>query len=603
MSVRRRHLPFCNRQRASYNHPTTCAMLKFYFICCALLLAGLCARAQDADERQFQFNFRNHQADWVPLNDSVYYGCFYGGFDTLTLLHWDARHNQISWKKHLPMGDSIHSVRLLVQPDGSAVLAVRVNPCDVAFTFWLLRVDAQGQEMWKELYTDCRFSGNGWLFPVQHQPDQFYFFTQQCRRRMRTDGSVLEVHDFDREYRRVLPDGKGEHFLIPGFSNLVWHTRPDGSLATYSLPGGGEPLDALPMPDGGWLWLSQHVLVRVDTAFNPVQQNFLGGTLRMERFQQTHNRLWIIGRHSSNEESFIGVLDTQQMTLSQVSFFNKAYELRRVLTDPATPAKTVWLSGHAYADLNQRLFAARTPIGTPEVKPTRSLALTDVRIEGKPLRYPPIPIQLCNPWWPRAYPVHFGKVFVTLRNVGLVPIEHFTINGGSEACNLHICLRPYLNLIYPVQQTILPGESVEILLADTLILQTLGESLDFSLCFWAAMPDERLDANPADDRLCRLWSVAVLTAEPTGPSSYGLQLRPAPHPVPDATVFRLLNAPEGADLRGHFSILDAMGRTVFVQPWSGEQLRWQRGTLPPGLYLYQLALESGETLTGRLALE
>lgn len=576
-------------------------MLKIYFICFALLPAGLCAFAQGADERQFQFNFGNHLADWAPLNDSVYYGCFYGGFDTLTLLYWDARHNHVLWRKHLPMADSIHSVRLLVQPNGGAVLAVRVNPCALASTFWLLRVDAQGQEIWKELYTDCRFSGNGWLFPVHHQPDQFYFFTQQCRQRMRTDGSVLEVHDFDREYRRVLPDGKGEHFLIPGFSNLVWHTRPNGSLATYSLPG-GEPLDVLPMPDGGWLWLSQHVLVRVDAAFSPVQQNSVGGTLRMERFQQTHNRLWVIGRNSGNEESFLGVLDTQQMTLSQVSFFNKAYELRRVLTDPATPAKTVWLSGHAYADLNQRLFAARAPIGAPDVKPTRSLALTDVRIEGKPLRYSPIPIPPCTPQWPRAYPVHFSRVFVTLQNVGQMPIEHFTINGGSEACNPYICPRPYINLIYPIQQTILQGESVEILLTDTLILQTLGESLDFPLCFWAAMPDDRLDANPADDRLCHLFSVAVSAAELNG-TSHGLQLRLAPNPVPDATVFRLLNAPAGADLRGRFSILDATGRTVFTQPWAGEQLRWQRGVLPSGLYLYRLALETGETLTGRLALE
>jgi hypothetical protein len=577
-------------------------MYKTYLVCCALLLAALHAHAQGADERQFQFHFRNHLAEWALLNDSVYYGCFYGGFDTLTLVHWDARHNQVLWQKHLPMTDSIHSVRLLLQPDGGAVLAVRVNPCDIATTFWLLRVDAQGQEVWRELYTDCRFWGDGWLFPVPSQPDQFDFFTQKCRRRMHIDGSVLDVREFDVEYRRVFPDGQGEHFLVPGFSNVVWHTRPDGSVTMHSLPGSGDLLDVLPLPDGGWLWLSQHVLVRVDAAFNPVQQNFVSGALRMERFQKTHNRLWVIGRNYSNEQFFVSVLDTQQMTLSQVSFLDKAYELRRVLTDPASPAKTVWLTGHAYSDLNQRLFAARAPVGAPDVKPTRSLALTDVRIEGKPLRYPPIPLQLCNPWWPRAYPIHFGKVFVTLQNVGQVPIERFTVNGDSEACNLYICPRPYINLIYPVQQTILPGESVEILLTDTLILQNLGESLDFSLCFWAAMPDERLDANPADDRLCRPLSVVVSAAAPIGPSQ-GLQLRPVPHPVLDETVFGLLNAPAGVERHGQFCILDATGRVVFAQPWAGEQLRWQRGTLPPGVYFYRLALKTGEVLMGRLILE
>ncbi|MCS7035433.1 MAG: hypothetical protein RMJ33_12515 [Saprospiraceae bacterium] len=42
------------------------------------------------------------------------------------------------------MTDSIRSVRLLLLPDGGAVLAVQVYPCDVAPAFWLLRVDAQG---------------------------------------------------------------------------------------------------------------------------------------------------------------------------------------------------------------------------------------------------------------------------------------------------------------------------------------------------------------------------------------------------------------------------------------------------------------------------
>ncbi|MCS7035432.1 MAG: hypothetical protein RMJ33_12520 [Saprospiraceae bacterium] len=456
--------------------------------------------------------------------------------------------------------------------------------------------------MWQELYKECVFLEDGWLFPAPQQPDQFDFFTRQCRQRMRMDGHVLGVREFDFVYRRVFPDGKGEYFLVPGFSNIVRHTRPDGSVATYQLPGGGEPLDVLPLPDGGWLWLSASVLTRVDAAFNVIQQNFVGGSLRMERFQQTHNRLWVIGRNSGNQASFIGVLDTQQTTLSQVSLLDAAYELRRVLTDPASPSKTIWLTGHAYADLNQRLFAARAPVGAPSVQPTRSLALTDVRIEGKPLRYPPIPITMCNPWWPRAYPVHFGKVFVTLRNVGQTPVERFTVNGASEACNLYICPRPYMQLIYPVQQTILPGESVELLLTDTLILQSVGESLDFLLCFWAAMPDNRLDGNPADDRFCRPLSITVSTGD-LGRLERGPQLRPAPHPVLDETVFSLLHAPTGADVRGRFSILDVTGRAVFAQPWAGERLRWQRGALPPGVYLYQLVLETGEALAGRLVLD
>ncbi|MCS7035434.1 MAG: hypothetical protein RMJ33_12510 [Saprospiraceae bacterium] len=50
-------------------------MLKTCLTCCGLLLWGLSVFAQGADERQFQLNFRNHLAEWAPLNDSVYYGC------------------------------------------------------------------------------------------------------------------------------------------------------------------------------------------------------------------------------------------------------------------------------------------------------------------------------------------------------------------------------------------------------------------------------------------------------------------------------------------------------------------------------------------------
>jgi hypothetical protein len=205
------------------------------------------------------------------------------------------------------------------------------------------------------------------------------------------------------------------------------------------------------------------------------------------------------------------------------------------------------------------------------------IALTDIRIVETPISYYQ---EDCD--FDRKYKIDIGVVYATVTNTGSIPIARFKINESNKTCAI-FC--PHFNeYTVAFNESLLPGESKEVLLFSQ--FQLYGEQFPDSanLCFWTSVPDDRLDAHPENDKFCKHIESVVATSESSG---FLKQIQTSPNPAFEEIVFTLAHILDG-HLPYKLELLDITGKTVANATFNGNQYRFERNNLPSGLYFYQI---------------
>lgn len=558
----------------------------------ALLSANLLS-AQGPGDYQFQFQFENTLKEWVQAPDGAWFGAgwsvTYPGYQMSVpfVVKWNAQKDSLLWAVNIPMPDAevIWDVALLPAADGGVFIGAVFDACDFPTQDAFARLDDAGQLVWiNQSPEEYRSGSKLWLLPASNgnllfQTDQYLLESDQ-------NGALkwAEMEWFN--WNGVVQRQEGD-YLLYGYDRLGV-SNPFSGIVEQPFP--DNIRHALQLPSGDWLFLGNDHIYRVSADFTVLNKQLFAGQQDWYALFETGGDYWVASKNIADEGLLLR-LDTATLGELSTHNFGTNYRVKSVLYEPGD--SLLWLSGDANFYRNQTVFLKSAPRSNPVITPTRSLALTGIRLETTPQTY----LYPCGGLlgtWGHNFRIEFGKVFVTVKNTGNTPVQQFRVNGHFNRC-WTICAS-YEQISESFDLALAPGDSVELLLLDDFDLDGQENKPVFNLCFWTAVPDGRLDANPEDDRFCKTFSVLVSDQEPVESLQ---QVQVFPNPSTGDVTFKIEPPDAG---QGDYTIVltNLSGQVILREPFSGASYRLSRGSLPAGIYFYEISGRTKRAGTGKV---
>ena len=555
---------------------------------CPLFLSSL--TAQGTGDHQFQFQLENTMGEWVEAPDGSWYGAgwsvSYPGYPMGLpfVIKWDAQHDSVLWITQVPMplSEVVWDVALLPAADGGVYLGAAFDGCDYSTRDGLAKLSANGTVLWiKQTPNNFTWSSEIWLIPY---PDgHLLYHTDHYQIEYDENGIVKWTDHVNFDWNGIAPRLNGG-YLVYG-DKKVATTNLLLSMIPYPFP--ENIVHARQLPSGNWLFLSAGQIYRVAPNYSILAQKPLPNVKPWSKIFQADSTYWVSGENAAQEFE-LRQIDTVALDVLSTHNSGNNYRVKSLLHLPGD--SVLWLSGDGNFDRNQTVFLKSEPFSKPVITPNHSVALTDIRLEITPEVY----WKDCYNWdLAASYEIHFGSVYVTVKNTGSEPVQSFRVNGNFTACNF-ICPR-FEQISVPLHSPLAPGDSVELLLMDNFDLDGQLNSSTFHLCFWTSLPDERLDAKPEDNKWCETFSVLVSEQEPVL-SETRVQL--APNPAGDYSIFSIAAATPGAEYS--LTLRTISGQLVFQDAFSGSEYPLNRKLLPAGIYFYTISEQGSLVGEGKL---
>ncbi|MBK9337170.1 MAG: T9SS type A sorting domain-containing protein [Lewinellaceae bacterium] len=299
---------------------------------------------------------------------------------------------------------------------------------------------------------------------------------------------------------------------------------------------------------------------------------------------------WVTGENNAGA-SILQRLDPVSLDVLSVHTFDANYRVLSLLHAPGD--SVLWLSGEGNFERNQTVFLKAVPKDDPAIVPTRSVSVTNIRLEQVPV-YSIQPF--CQLTMGLPIKIAFGPVHVTVKNTGTTPVSRFRVNGRFNTCWFICNAEDQYSVQYDIP--LAPGDSVEILMFGNLILEGQPNSTAFDLCFWTALPDDRLDSIPEDDRYCETFSVIVSDEEP---ETVAHAVRVSPNPAQDQAIFSV-ETPDADGARYRITLTNSTGQVMLQTVFTGTTWTLESGAIPAGMYFYQIAGPNDLIGSGRLVI-
>jgi len=548
------------------------------------------ATAQGPGDYQFQFQFDNFLSEWVQGPDGAWFGVgwsrTYPGFPYAQpfVIKWDPATDSMLWKVTIdvPYAEVIWDMALLPTPGGGAYVATVADGCDYPTQEGMASLDATGNVLWEtQLPNDHRQNYKAWLLPGLN--GDILFQTEKAQFVFSPAGILSNVNNTPFGWNGIAQSSAG-NYLTYGNQKLGFFN------SSSSLPFPENVRHADQTDTGEWLVLGSNKLYRLNAALDVLSENALPHLAPWSKVFCSDGTCWVTGETNATA-SVLHRIDPLTLDLQATYQYDKQYQVLSVLHRPGDTM--LWLSGNCNFERNQTVFLKAVPKDSPAILPTKSVSLENVRLEKTPVYHPPF---LCAS--PAGYKsmIQFGPIFVTVRNTGSLPVSTFLVNGRFNDC-WFICYREdqySAAFAHPLD----PGESVELLMYGDLFLTGPPNATAFDLCFWTALPDDRLDAIPDDDRYCKSFSVLVSDKEADAVEH---AVRVSPNPARDRAVFSV-ETPDADFARYRITFSNATGQTVLQTAFTGPNWTLEAGDMPTGLYFYHITGPEDLIGSGRLVI-
>ena len=550
----------------------------------SLLIASLSANllpAQGPGDYQFQFQFENTLKEWVKAPDGSWFGAgwsvSYPGYPMGVpfVIKWNAQKDSLLWHADIPMplAEIVWDVALLPTPDGGVFIGAVFDGCDYPTQDAFARLDAGGNILWaNQSPEEYREAYRLWLFEMPN--GNLLFQTDQYQFESDPNGALKWADKGWFSWGGGVPRQEGDT-LFYGYEKLGVG-NPVSGIAEQSFP--DIIRHALQLPSGNWLFLGNDHIYRLTPDFSVLEKQAFAGQQIWHSLFETGGDYWVAAENIGDEGLLLRI-DTATLGVLSAHNFGTNYRVKSVLYEPGD--SLLWLSGEANFYRNRTVFLKSAPRKNPVIAPDRSLSLSGIRLETTPQTY----LDLCGGFDGangRNFRIEFGKVFVTVKNTGNTPVQKFRVNGWFDRCS-DICVS-YEQISETFDMMLLPGDSTELLLLDDFDLDGQENKPAFNLCFWTAVPDDRLDGNPEDDRFCQTFSVLVSEQEPiVSPQN----VQAFPNPSTGDITFNIGPAVPGQSPH-IISLINPAGQTVAREPFFGSEYRLSRGLLPAGIYFYEI---------------
>lgn len=547
----------------------------------ALLSANLLP-AQGPGDYQFQFQFENTLKEWVKAPDGAWFGAGWSvsypsyPMGVPFVMKWNAQKDSMIWRTEVPMplAERVWDVALLPTSDGGIFAGAVFDGCDYPTQDAFARLDAGGNILWvSQSPEEYREAYRLWLFEMPN--GNLLFQTDQYQFESDPNGALKWADKGWFSWGGIVPRQEGDT-LFYGYEKLGLG-NPFSGIAEQPFP--DIIRHALQLPSGNWLFLGNDHIYRLSADFSVLNKQQFAGQQIWNTIFETGGDYWVAAENIADEGLLLRI-DTATLGVLSAHNFGTNYRVKSVLYEPGD--SLLWLSGEANFYNNRTVFLKSAPRKNPAVAPDRSLSLAGIRLETTPKTY----LDLCGGFdgaSGRNFRIGFGKVFVTVKNTGSTPVQKFRVNGHFDRCS-DICVS-YEQISETFDLTLAPGDSTELLLLDDFDLDGQEDKPAFNLCFWTAVPDERLDGKPEDDRFCKTFSVLVSDQEPIVSP---LNVQAFPNPSAGDITFNI--GPTVPGQSPHvLSLTNPAGQTVLREPFSGNEYRLSRGLLPAGIYFYEIS--------------
>ncbi|MBK8965594.1 MAG: hypothetical protein R3D58_21780 [Saprospiraceae bacterium] len=472
-------------------------------------------------------------------------------------------------------------------PDGF-LIAGSFFQCDYDLNWTLYRYNATGNLLWSKdlgFQTDPRDT-----FKLLPLPDNGFWLFRQGNAPIRysADGEPGQPWfgplPLFRGYRKL----DNDYLLVYGETGLGLYS-PD----LFTLQFGLENINLLaaePLPNGHFAALSADSLYLLDGSFQVRTKTATNLPLnRTTEFCYAGGRLHLL---VVNPPGQLLRFDTTDLSLLEVIDVPPgAPFLPRVIL-PATDDQLL-LAGYEnpLPNIGAQVIEAR--ISDPLAMPDFDATTVDAGVTYLEMPKMPIGQQYTNPI--NYYTMRIDSVSVWVKNEGAEILDKLTLNSVLNSfpweCGTESSLykKNYQGL------NILPGDSLRIYINKLFWEAPWFMPSSVELCFWTTLPNDSLDANPANNKRCRTLQVTVPTVSPEQPVE---ALFISPNPASDRATIKWENSDFAAM---HLQVFNAAGvlvKTATVQTGAWE---FERGALPAGLYHILIRnTENGQLFAGRL---
>lgn len=465
-----------------------------------------------------------------------------------------------------------HFFRLVPVSDGVLWLTAG-GYCDLFYPPVLSKLDTNGIALWQlpfsELgieFTDQPAAG---LMPVA-DGSLWIFFPDRFPVHISAQGEVIGIHDvvepiFDQS--RVLSDSAsltwGNHGVSIYHKDLIWGKSALGNIHVTDV----AVLDnghIVAMSEGG-IWLLDANLNLLKT----LPWSSISGLSTPKGIETTGTEVLILGNSdtmqvlcSLNEQlEAPGIVPLHDATAFSGEYFSY-FDGQLVITG---------LNG------SNTLACTQHPLNTPQYAGTQDVAVTGVEA-------PDIYVTLNSQGL--GYLAMWNDINVTISNAGADTLQKVTIssllNQFTYICPLYSDFsRTWDALNLP------PGQSTTLHIP----LIEWGTANFFQsniqICFTATVPNDSLDAVPANNRFCKNFQQIVPTEEEERLSA--LQLSPNP-----ARSVARLTLPATTPFPAQVTINNAFGQVVQEQNLSESMAEWPVHTWPAGYYVVHIRDNRGK---------
>lgn len=220
-------------------------------------------------------------------------------------------------------------------------------------------------------------------------------------------------------------------------------------------------------------------------------------------------------------------------------------------------------------------LASFTPIGQL-IHPGTDAALTEIVANTPPVKSP----VTGAPGY--SWSVSGGTFSVRIQNLGTEVLNSVQVLASGYGKGLpFICIydafvnRPFTDL------NLAPGADTLLYLGEIAAPYVSGaDALSWELCFWTAVPNNKMDSNHENDYHCQVFEPTTSTFGPNSP-----ELRIFPNPVQDLLYLELPN-----ERPGPCQIFDAAGRLVLTAHAENRDSGFAVvvDQLPAGIYFLQM---------------